>query len=107
MKGPRFGETNVGALLGAIVGSLGGLFAVGLARAILAHDITLILEAHLLGLCGWLIAGLVGWVLGGQLGPRLGMLLHQPRAEIVGGILGGMVPVVLIALWGWYMVAGG
>jgi len=105
MKMPGFGEPNVGALVGAVVGSLGGLFAVGLARAIMARDFTLLLEARILGLGCWLISGLVGWVLGGQLGPRLGQILHKQHGEIIGGVLGGLIPVALIALWGWYLVA--
>jgi hypothetical protein len=51
-----------------------------------------------------LISAPVGWLIGGQLGPRFGDALRSERAEIAGGVLGGLVPVVLIALWGWYMV---
>ena len=103
MRKPPLGEYNLGALAGAIVGSVGGLFAVGLPPAILARNIALLFGTPLLGLLSWLLSGLVAWFLGGQLGPRLGEKYDSPQAEILGGALAGLIPVVSITLWSWYM----
>jgi hypothetical protein len=105
MKRPSFGEANIGALVGSVVGSVGGLFTVGLVASILYHDVRALFAFPKLGLIGFFLAGVVGWLLGGQVGPRLGMRFHSPRAELIGGILSGLFPVLLIAGWAWYMVA--
>jgi hypothetical protein len=102
---PRFGQGSLGALIGAVVGAIGGLFAVGIAPAILAHEPALLFAARKLGLICWLISGLMGWLLGGQFGPRFGNRFRTRSAEITGGVMGGLIPIVLIALWGWYLVA--
>jgi hypothetical protein len=104
MQKPSFGETNLGALVGAVVGSVGGLFAVGIAPAIVGKSLALLFATPILSLASWIVSGCVGWVIGGQLGPRLGALFRTSRGEIVGGVVGGLIPVVSIALWGWYMV---
>ena len=94
----------MGALAGTIVAATGGLFAVGIAPAILARNPALLFGTPILGLICFIVSGPVGWLIGGQIGPRLGERFQTPRAEMVGGALGGLVPVVLIMLWGWYMV---
>jgi hypothetical protein len=104
MRGPSIGEYNLGALAGAVVGSIGGLFAVGLPPAILARNPALLFGMPILGLISWLVSGLLGWFLGGQVGPRVGEKFDHPQAEIFGGALAGLVPVVSITLWSWYMV---
>ena len=104
MRKPTLGETNLGALAGAIVGGVGGLFAVGIAPAILERRIAALFGTPILGLLSWLICLPLGWLLGGQLGPLLGQWFRSPSAEVTGGVIGGLVPVTLIALWGWYMV---
>jgi hypothetical protein len=104
MRKPPIGEYNLGALAGAVVGSIGGLFAVGLPPAILARNPALLLGTPVLGLLSWLISGLLGWFLGGQIGPRLGEKFYSQQAELFGGALAGLVPVVCITLWSWYMV---
>ena len=101
---PSLGESNMGALAGAIVGAIGGLFAIGLAPALIARKPALLFDFPILGLVCWLVCGPMGWLIGGQVGPRLASRLAMRRAEIVGGAVGGLVPVTLIALWGWYMV---
>ena len=98
------GEFNLGGLIGAVVGSLGGLFAVGLARAIVGGHIALLFGTPILGIIGFVVSGVVGWLLGSQIGPRLGERYNSSRLEIAGGVIGGLVPSVLIALWGWYMI---
>jgi hypothetical protein len=100
---PRLGEMNLGALVGTVVGATGGLFAVGIAPAIMARNIALLFLYPIIGVFCMVVGGLVGWLVGGQLGPRFGTKYDTQRAEIAGGVVGGMVPVVLIALWGWYM----
>ena len=104
MKRPGIGESNMGALAGAIVAAIGGLFAVGIAPAVLARNPALLFGTPILGLICWIVSGPVGWLIGGQVGPLLGEKFQTRRAEMVGGALGGMIPVVLITLWGWYMV---
>src|SRR5437870_13099537 len=104
MRKPELGESNMGALIGAVVASTGGLFAVGIARAIIRGNMALLFGTPKLGLVCWLVSLPVGWLIGGQLGPRLGEKFNTQRAEIIGGAIGGLVPVILIALWGWYIV---
>jgi hypothetical protein len=104
MKGPRIGEVNLGAAAGAVVGAIGGLFAIGIAPAIIGKNASLLIGTPMLALISCLISGPIGWVIGGQVGPRLAELFKSQRVEVVGGIVGGLVPVVAIALWAWYMV---
>jgi hypothetical protein len=104
MRKPSIGEYNLGALAGAVVGSIGGLFAVGLPPAILARNPALLLGTPILGLISWLVSGVLGWFLGGQVGPRLGEKYDSQQAELLAGALAGLVPVVCITLWSWYMV---
>ena len=82
-------------MAGAVVGSIGGLFAIGLPPAILARNIALLFRPPILGLLCWVVCGVVGWLLGGQIGPRLGEKFNSQRAEILGGALGGLIPVLL------------
>jgi hypothetical protein len=51
----------------------------------------------------WLVCLGLGWVIGGQIGPRLGEKFQSPRVEYIGGVAGGLIPVILITLWSWYM----
>jgi hypothetical protein len=106
MRKPSFGEANLGAVVGAVVGAIGGLVAIGIAPAIIYRDPAQLFRTPILALLSWLISTPTGWVLGGQLGPRLSSILNFPNAEIVGGVLGGLLPVGLIGLWGWWMVTG-
>jgi len=103
MRKVPIGEYNLGALAGAVVGSIGGLFAVGLPPAILARNPALLFDTPILGVVSWLISGLLGWFLGGQVGPRLGEKYRSQQAEIFGGALAGLVPVVGITLLSWYL----
>jgi hypothetical protein len=103
MSKPPLGEYSLSALVGAMVGSIGGLFAIGLVRAVIYHNIVWLLSFRILGLLSFLICGGLGWVLGGQIGPRLGELFDSHRAELLGGTIGGLIPVLLLALWAWHM----
>jgi hypothetical protein len=103
MRKPPLGEFNLGALAGAIIGSIGGLFAIGAVRAVLERNIAELFGTPILGLLSWIVCGLVGWMLGGQIGPRLGEKYYSQRAEIAGGSIGGLIPVMLVVLWALYM----
>lgn len=103
MRKPGFGETNLGAVAGAVAGSFGGLFAVGLPPAILERDISRLFHTPIFTFIGWLVCLAAGWVIGGQIGPRLGEKYKSDRIEYIGGAIGGLIPVVLVALWSWHM----
>ncbi len=100
---PSFGESNLGALVGAIVGATGGLFAVGIAPALLERKLAILFNYPTLGLACMIVSGAIGWVLGGQVGPRLAEKFASAKAEVTGGVLAGLLPVILVACWGWYM----
>ncbi len=103
MRKPAIGEFNLGALAGVVTGSIGGLFAIGVVRAILGQDIHELFSMPILSLISFMVCGAAGWLAGGQVGPRLGDRYHSMHAEYGGGALGGLVPVVLVGLWAWYM----
>lgn len=103
MRKPGIGEASQGALAGAVVGGIGGLFAVGLAPAIMARNAALLFGTPILGVICWLISLPAGWLIGGQIGPRLGSCFRSQIIELFGGVIGGLIPVAVIAWWGWYM----
>jgi hypothetical protein len=103
MNNRPWGESNLGAVAGAVTAAIGGLFAIGIAPAIIGRNPAMLFSTPMLGLLCWLVSGPVGWLIGGQLGPRVGQQFNNQRAEIIGGAIGGLIPVILIALWGWYM----
>jgi|SRR5215472_6773230 len=105
MRRPGIGEFNLGASAGAVVGAIGSLFAIGIGPAIVYRNPSKLFGTPLLALLCWVVGGIVGWVLGGQLGPRLGFRLNSDRAELVGGAVGGMLPVIIILVWGWRMAS--
>ena len=100
---PGFGESNLGAMAGGVVGAIGGLFALGIAPAIMTRNPAYIVRMPILGLACLLICGIVGWLLGGQIGPRMAETPRSQRVEIVAGGLAGLIPVIAVALFGWYM----
>ena len=93
----------MGALAGAVIGAIGGLFAIGTGPAIAHGNIRLLVGTPILAIISLLLCGPIGWLIGGQLGPRLGGKFNTQRAETIGGVIGGLVPVILVALWAWYM----
>jgi hypothetical protein len=106
MRAPGFGEANLGAMAGAVVGGIGGLFALGIAPAIIARNPAYLVQMPLLGLGSLIICGIFGWLLGGQIGYRIGDRLRSEKAEIITGALTGLVPVILMVLLGWYLSVG-
>ena len=105
MRTPGFGEANLGAMAGAVVGGIGGLFALGIAPAIIARNPSYLVGTPLLGLGSLLVCGILGWLLGGQIGYRIGDRLRSEKAEIITGGLSGLAPVILMMLLGWYLSA--
>jgi hypothetical protein len=99
----EFGRPNLGGMAGAVVGAIGGLFALGVIPAIIMRDVRLVFNTPILNLFCWLISLPVGWFMGGLLGRPLGARFRSERVEIAGGAVGGLVPVVLILLLGWYL----
>ncbi len=102
---PALGEMNLGSLAGAVVGSVGGLFSVGIPPAIVFQDIQALFQTPKLGVICFLIAGVLGWFIGGQVGPRVGQRFGSPWAEIVAGAVAGLIPVALVLGWSYSMVS--
>jgi hypothetical protein len=46
----------------------------------------------------------VGWFAGGYLSHYLEKILRPKTASILGGIIGGLLPVTGVALYGWHLV---
>jgi len=101
---PSLGAASMGALAGSVVGAIGGLFALGIAPAVIGRNPALLFQTPILGLISFFICGGLGWLIGGQLGPRASRQFNFSLAEILAGSAGGLIPVVAIAAWGWYMV---
>lgn len=101
-RNPRLGEPSLSALIGAVIGAVGGLIAVGLPLAITERNFTLVFTLRTLGILGFILCAPAGWLLGGQLGPRLHGLLGPRNAEIAGGIVGGCLPILMVFAWAWW-----
>lgn len=104
MNRPPPGELNPGAVAGAIAGSIGGLFAVGLPPAIAARSFGLLFAAPLFALLGWLFSLSIGWGLGGLFGNAVRGKLKNPATELVIGAIGGIIPVVAIMFLSWWFL---
>ena len=100
---PSFGQANLAALIALAVGSILGLFALGSIAAIVAREPQWLGVAPKANIFSFFACGTVGWLLGGQIGPRLEKLLGLRNGHIVGGIVGGLVPVAIVAGYGWYL----
>jgi hypothetical protein len=90
-------------MAGAVVGGIGGLFALGIAPAIVFRQAAYLVQTPLLGLGSLVLCGVIGWLLGGQVGYRIGDRLRSEKAEIITGGLSGVVPVVVMIVFGWYL----
>lgn len=104
MKKPDFGEANLGAVIRAVLGAVGGLVAVAIPLAIVRGDLGMLAYARPYALAAFLVSAPVGWLLGGQISQRLAGLLSERNAAVLGGILGGLLPVGGFMLWGWYLM---
>lgn len=104
MKEPSFGKENMGAVIGAVTGALGGLFAVAIPLAILTRSLQALSAARTFGLISFLVCTPIGWFAGGSISHALAKRIGVQRAGILGGIIGGSLPVSGFALWGFYMI---
>ena len=100
---PPLGEANLAALVAAVTGSIGGLFALGLIPAIIARNPQFLAVAPTMNVISFFVCGAIGWFLGGQLGPRLEVAFGVKNGHIAGGIIGGLIPVLSVAAIGWYL----
>ena len=105
MREPTIGKENLGAVIGAVIGAVGGLFAIAIPLAIMTRNVEALTVARKLGLFGFLVSVPVGWFAGGYISHALEKKLPRKAAGILGGIIGGMLPVTAIALIGWYIVS--
>jgi hypothetical protein len=104
MREPSFGKENLGAVIGAVTGALGGLFAVAIPLAIMTRNLQALSAARTFGLISFFVCTPVGWFGGGYISHALTKSLGTQKAGILGGIVGGLLPVAGFALWGFYMI---
>ena len=101
---PPFGEANLAALIAAVIGCIGGLFALGLVPSIVYRAPEWLVRWPKLNLFSFFLCGVVAWAIGGQIGPRLQRFFGEQNGYIVGGIIGGVIPVGGVTALGWYLV---
>lgn len=104
MMEPSVGKENLGAVIGAVIGAVGGLFAIAIPLAIMTGSVQALGVARKLGLFGFLVSVPIGWFAGGYISHGLEKKLSKKAAGIIGGTIGGLLPVTGIALLGWYIV---
>ena len=104
MRNPEFGRPNYGGMAGAVVGGIGGLFALFLVPALWTRNVEWMLQYRLLNFIAWAVSLPVGWCLGWLLGRPLGNWFRSQAAELAGGVLGGLLTIGLVAAYGWYLV---
>jgi hypothetical protein len=100
-ENPKIGEANLAALIGAVIGSTGGLFAVGIVPAIVSGRPQYLIAAPTFSILCFFGCGVIAWFLAGQIGPRLARLLGERNGNVVGGLIGGLLPLAALAYWGW------
>ncbi len=103
LREPGMGEINLGALAGGVVGSIGGLFAVGIPPAILFRSLHALFSTPKLAVICFFIAGILGLLIGGQIGPRIRRISPNPWAELAAGAAGGLIPVIVVLVWSYHM----
>lgn len=101
---PGSGQMNLGSLAGAVIGSVGGLFSVGIPPAIIYRSLQALFETPKIAVICFVIGGALGWMLGGLIGSLIGRKFGTPWAELAGGAIGGVLPVVMILVWSYRMV---
>ena len=90
-------------MAGAVVGGIGGLFALFFVPAVVTGDVQWVLTYRLLNVIAWMFSLAVGWCLGWVIGRPLGNKFRSERAEMAGGVLGGLLTIGLVAGYGWYL----
>ena len=106
IRKPGRGEANLGAVAGAVTGAVGGLLAIGIPLAISGRDPALLVIFRNLAVIGFIICVPTGWLLGGQIGPRMVPAFGEGRGEIIGGVVGGLLPVLGLMVWAWRRMHG-
>ena len=121
MKRPDYApSSSIGAMLGAVIACIGGLFVFDVVRAIAlwpnfrllphfggqSHEATqaALFQTPKLSLICSVVCLPLGWFIGGWVGSRLAGKFRSQRAEMIGGLIGGLVPLIVIGLWGWQKV---
>jgi len=104
MREPSVGKENLGAVIGAVTGALGGLFAVAIPLAILTRSLQALSAARTFGLISFLVCPPIGWFAGGYLCHAITKRFGERKAAVLGGLVGGLLPVTGFALWGFYMI---
>lgn len=105
MEEPSIGKENLGAVIGAVIGAVGGLVAIAIPYAIMTQSLHSLSSARTFGLISFLICTPIGWFAGGYSSHFLERFMPPKPANIVGGIIGGLLPVTVVALYGWHMAA--
>ena len=100
---PPIGEPNLAALVAAVIGCLGGLFALGIAPAIITRNPQYLAAYPKLNVVSFLLCGSIGWLIGGQIGPRLEKFCGPQRGMVIGGIVGGIMPITGVIMLSWYL----
>jgi hypothetical protein len=99
------GDINLGAVGGGVVGSVGGLFAVGIPPAVVLRSLQALFSTPKIAIICFFIAGIAGLILGGQLGIQLRKRRAlSPKAELIAGGVAGLIPVILVMIWSYHMV---
>ena len=101
---PSIGKENLGAVIGAVTGAIGGLVAIAIPYAMMTRNIQNLSAARNFGLISFLICTPVGWFAGGYLTHFLERFMRPKTASIVGGGIGGLLPIAGVAMYGWHMV---
>jgi hypothetical protein len=104
MKEPSIGKENLGAVIGAVIGALGGLVAITIPYAIMTGDFQALSAARKFGLISFVVCVPSGWFGGGYLTHLLEKKFPVKFSAIVGGLLGGLIPVSAFAAWGYYLI---
>jgi hypothetical protein len=104
MKEPSLGKENLGAVIGAVVGAVGGLVAITIPYALMTRNLQALSAARTFGLISFMVCTPIGWFLGGHLTHLLGKITNSKIAAVIGGTLGGVIPVTGFALWGYHLI---
>lgn len=100
---PPIGEANLAALIAAVIGCIGGLFALGVAPSIITGNLQFLAAYPIFNVVSFFLCGAFAWFLGGQIGPRLQRILTEQGGLIAGGLIGGILPVAGMIGAGWYL----
>lgn len=100
---PPIGEPNLAALIAAVIGCIGGLFALGVAPSIITGNAQFLAAYPMFNVFSFFLCGAIAWFIGGQIGPRLQLMFGEQNGLIVGGVIGGLIPVVGMVGMGWFL----